>query len=121
MLFVNGKEFAFGTPFTAQKGQKIDLEVKVVDNEDASFTEWSNGKKTSKISFTAGEADVLVAYVVKLGIEENPIKVRTPTALEKLRDEVAAGDCKEGVYFKQEGDIDLDGIAWDGIGLKSGD
>lgn len=115
-LFANGQEINSGTIVTAVKGMEVQLEV-TVDNEFASFTMWSNGKKTSKIKFTADSSMELTARVVKIGVEENPIKVRTLTALEKLRDDVAAGDCKEGVYFKQEADIDLDGIAWDGIGL----
>lgn len=118
-LFVDGKESAFGTTFTAKKGQSIQLEVDVVGNEAADFMTWSDGKKSSKITVVAGEFSEITAVVSKVGTEENPIKVRTLTALEKLRDEVAAGDCKEGVYFRQEGDIDLDGIPWSGIGLMS--
>jgi len=122
VLRVNGAKHEFGETITAQKGQAVELEVSVEGNDDASFTEWSNGEKTPAIQFTAGSADAITAYVVKIGVEENPVKVRDYMALEKLRDEVnLSGDCKEGVYYKQESDIDMDGVDWDGIGLKTGD
>jgi hypothetical protein len=55
------------------------------------------------------------------GSLENPFLVSSIDELEKLRKEVAEGDCKEGIVFKQSQDFDMTGYEWEGIGLKNGD
>lgn len=55
------------------------------------------------------------------GTEQNPFLLDDISAIEQLRKEVAAGDCKEGVHFKQRKDFDMTGYEWEGIGLKIGD
>jgi len=54
-----------------------------------------------------------------LGTEYNPIKISTALDLKKMRDEVNAGDCQMGCYFRQTADIDLAGEEFAPIGMNA--